>query len=132
MKRFGVSLEDDLLAKLDKLVAAHAFPNRSQAIRFLIRKHLKEEQWKSNREVSGCLVLVYDHHKSDLQNRLTTIQHDFHHLVLCSQHVHLDHSNCIETITLRGQAAKLQELADRLIAVKGIIHGELVMSVLQQ
>lgn len=131
MKRFGVSLEDDLLAKLDKLVAAHAFPNRSQAIRFLIRKHLKEEQWKSNSEVSGCLVLVYNHHKSDLQKKLTGIQHDYHHLVICSQHVHLDHDNCMETITLKGKATELQELADKLIAVKGIIHGDLVMSVLQ-
>lgn len=132
MKRFGVSLEDELLNKLDELVKSHTFPNRSQAIRFLIRKHLTREQWKNNREVSACLVLVYDHHKSDLQNRLTSIQHDYHHLVLCSQHVHLDHSNCIETITLKGTATELQELADRLIAVKGIIHGELVMSVLQQ
>ena len=131
MKRFGVSLEDDLLEKLDELVKSHAFPNRSQAIRFLIRKHLTREQWKNNREVSGCLVLVYDHHKSDLQNRLTSIQHDYHHLVLCSQHVHLDHDNCMETITLKGKATELQELADKLIAVKGIIHGELVMSVLQ-
>lgn len=131
MKRFGVSLEDDLLEKLDGLVAAHAFPNRSRAIRFLIRKYLKEEQWKSNREVTGCLVLVYDHHKSGLQNKLTSIQHDYHSLVICSQHVHLDHDNCMETITLKGKATELQELADKLIAVKGIIHGELVMSVLQ-
>lgn len=129
MKRFGVSLEDSLLEKLDQLVADNRFPNRSQAIRFLIRNHLTGEQWKNNREVSGCLVLVYDHHKSDLQNKLTTIQHDYHHLVLCNQHVHLDHSNCIETITLKGKATALQELADKLIAVKGIIHGDLVMSV---
>lgn len=132
MKRFGVSLEDDLLAKLDKLVEHHSFPNRSQAIRFLIRKYLTGEQWKNNQNVSGCLVLVYDHHRSNLQNRLTSIQHDYHHLVLCSQHVHLDHSNCIETITLKGAASELRELSDKLIAVKGIIHGELVTSVLQQ
>ena len=132
MKRFGVSLEDDLLVKLDNLVSKRSFPNRSQAIRFLIRRHLTVEQWEKNREVSGCLVLVYDHHRSGLQKRLTSIQHDYHHLVLCSQHVHLDHNNCMETITLKGTASELRELADRLIAVKGIIHGELVMSVLQQ
>lgn len=130
MKRFGVSLEDELLDELDKLVETHAFPNRSRAIRFLIHKHLTEEQWKSNQEVSGCLVIVYDHHKPNLQNKLTTIQHNYHHLVLCSQHVHLDHSHCMETITLKGKARELQEIADKLIAVKGIIHGELVMSVI--
>ncbi|MCW8796093.1 MAG: nickel-responsive transcriptional regulator NikR, partial [Chlorobium sp.] len=66
---------------------------------------------------------------SDLQNKLTGIQHEYHHLVLCSQHVHLDHDNCMETITLKGKAAALEELADKLMALKGIIHGELVMSV---
>lgn len=132
MKRFGVSLEDDLLAKLDGLIKRHSFPNRSQAIRFLIRKYLAEEQWKTDRNVSGCLVLVYDHNRPELQNRLTSIQHDYHHLVLCTQHVHLDHSNCMETITLKGSADQLRELSDKLIALKGIIHGELMMSVLEE
>lgn len=126
MKRFGVSLEDELLDQLDSLVQHHRFPNRSQAIRYLIRKHNRDEYWESNEAVCGCLVLVYDHHRSDLQKKLTSIQHEYHHLVLCSQHVHLDHNNCLETITLKGKAIDVGELADRLIALKGIVHGELV------
>ena len=128
MKRFGVSIEDNLLKELDSLVRRNQLPNRSQAIRFLIRKNLVREKWEGNREVSGCIVLVYDHHKRDLLNKSVDIQHKYQNLVLSTQHVHLDHNNCLETITLKGKAKELQELSDRLIALKGMKHGELVMS----
>ncbi|OGX08106.1 MAG: nickel-responsive regulator [Omnitrophica WOR_2 bacterium GWF2_38_59] len=128
MKRFGVSLEDNLLKELDSLVEKHQLPNRSQAIRFLIRRNQIQDKWKGNEEVSGCIVLVYDHHKRDIINKSMHIQHDYPNSVLAVQHVHLDHHNCLETIAVKGKAKKLQELADRLISLKGMKHGELVMS----
>ena len=128
MKRFGVSLEDNLLKELDGLVEKHRLPNRSQAIRFLIRKNLVEEQWKENKEVSGCVVLVYNHHKRDLLNKSTIVQHRSQHLILSTQHIHLDHNNCLEILALKGRAKLLRELADKLIALKGVKHGGLIMS----
>jgi CopG family transcriptional regulator, nickel-responsive regulator len=128
VKRFGVSLEENLLENLDNLVVKHSFPNRSQAIRFLINQHVVEEKWKEDEDVAGALVLIYDHHKRDLQKHMTGLQHDYHCLILSSQHVHLDHHNCLETIALKGKAGKLLKLADKLKAIKGIKHGDLVMS----
>ncbi len=128
VKRFGVSLEEDLLESLDNLVQQQKFPNRSQAIRFLIKKNLVEEKWEENKIVAGAIVLVYDHHKKDLQKNSTDVQHDFHDLILAVQHVHLDHDNCLETISVKGKAQRLVFLANKLIALKGIKHGKLVMS----
>ena len=128
VKRFGVSLEEDLLKELDNLVKTHKFPNRSQAVRFLIRNNVVAQKWQHNKEVAGCVVLVYDHHKKDLLNKSITLQHGYQNLVLSAQHVHLDHYNCLEMIALRGKALKLKELADKLIALKGIKHGQLIMS----
>ncbi len=128
VKRFGVSLEENLLKKLDDLVQRHQFPNRSQAIRYLINNTIVEDKWKGNEDVAGAIVLVYDHHKRDLQNRSTDLQHDYHDLILSVQHVHLDHHNCLETIAVKGPANQLRNLADKLIAIKGIKHGQLVMS----
>jgi CopG family nickel-responsive transcriptional regulator len=128
IKRFGVSLEDDLLEALDFYVAENKFPNRSQAIRHLIRKNLVRKQWEGNEEVAGAIVLVYDHHKRDLQHNSTHIQHDFHDLILSVQHVHLDHHHCLETIAVKGKSERLTELANQLIGLKGIFHGELVMT----
>jgi CopG family transcriptional regulator, nickel-responsive regulator len=128
VKRFGVSLEDDILQSLDKYADKNKFPNRSQAIRHLVRKNLVEEKWQSDEVVAGAIVLVYDHHKRDLQNRSTHIQHDYHDLILAVQHVHLDHHHCLETLALKGPANKLKELANLLIGQKGIFHGDLVMT----
>lgn len=128
LKRFGVSLEQDLYSELDRLVQKHEFPNRSQAIRFLIKKYSVEDEWEGNQEVAGAVVLVYDHHKRDLQTKSTDVQHNFHHLILSVQHVHLDHHNCLETIAVKGKAKELIKLANSLIAIKGVKHGELVMT----
>jgi len=128
VKRFGVSLEDELLNELDRLVSKHQFPNRSQAIRYLIKKYSVEDEWEDNHDVAGAIVLVYDHHKRDLQTKSTDVQHDFHQLILSVQHVHLDHHNCLETIAVKGKANELKDLANRLIAIKGVKHGELVMT----
>ena len=128
IKRFGVSLEEDILRALDNYADANRFPNRSQAIRHLIRKNTVRQQWEGNEEVAGAIVLVYDHHKRDLQHNSTSIQHDFHDLILSVQHVHLDHHHCLETIAVKGKADRLTDLANQLIGLKGIFHGELVMS----
>lgn len=130
LKRFGVSLEEDYLQQLDELVQSHRFPNRSQAIRHLISQSQVDKKWNGNALVAGAIVLVYDHHKRDLQNRSTDIQHDYHHLILAVQHVHLDHNNCLETISVKGKANELKQLADRLIALKGVRHGQLLTSLI--
>jgi len=117
-----------LLDELDKLIKTHKFPNRSQAIRSLIRKNLIDEAWEKNEEVSGALILIYDHHKREVVNKSLDIQHDFTDVILSTQHVHLSHHNCLEIIALKGKAGMLKELADSLIALKGIKHGKLVIS----
>lgn len=128
VSRFGVSLEKEMLEALDNYAKENQFTNRSQAIRQLVSKNLVEKKWQCNNVVAGAITLVYDHHKRDLLLKLTGIQHDYHDVILSSQHFHLDHNNCLEIVTVKGKAARLTELSDKLIAVKGIQHGKLVMS----
>lgn len=128
VKRFGVSLEEDLLKELDALVAKHKFPNRSQAIRFLIRDNQFKQACQDNCEVAGALVLVYDHHKRDLVTKSLDVQHDFAHNILASQHVHLDHHKCLEVLAVKGKVSQLRRLSDRLISLKGVKHGKLVLT----
>jgi len=128
VKRFGVSLDESILAELDHFVNMRKFPNRSQAIRYLISNYLVEEKIDENKIVAGSIVLVYDHHKRELQSTSTSIQHDFHETILSVMHVHIDHHNCLETIAVMGKASKLKELADKLIAIKGVKHGKLVIT----
>ena len=128
VSRFGVSLDKDILDDLDNFVKIHQFPNRSQAIRYLIQNAMVEEKWIEDKEVVGAIILVYDHHKKNVVNNLLEIQHDFVGSILSSQHVHLDHNNCMETIILKGKASQLKVLGNRLISLKGIKHGKLVIT----
>jgi CopG family transcriptional regulator, nickel-responsive regulator len=126
--RFGVSLEKDLLEALDNYASENQFANRSQAIRQLINRNIVTSKWQCNNTVAGSITLVYDHHKRDLISKLTDLQHDYHEVILSSQHFHLEKDMCLEIIAVKGKAVDLTRLADRLIAIKGIQHGELTMS----
>ncbi len=128
IKRFGVSLEEDILTSLDELVKKNKFPNRSQAIRNLIKGSLVSEKVDKNKIVAGAIIIVYDHHKRELNNKLMHVQHDYHDLILSSQHVHLAHDLCLETIAVKGKAQSLLTLSDRIIGTKGIKHGKLVLT----
>lgn len=123
--RFGVSLEKELLEKFDKLIKEKKYPNRSEAIRDLIRENLVKKEWTEGKEVAGAITLVFDHHKRELVNTLTDIQHDFHQLIISSQHIHLDHDNCLEIIVVRGKPIEVRGLADKLKSTKGVKYGSL-------
>ncbi|MFP5240052.1 MAG: nickel-responsive transcriptional regulator NikR [Acidobacteriota bacterium] len=127
--RFGVSLNSDLLEQFDSLCEERSYPNRSEAIRDLIRSVLVEkEQQADDREIAGVLSLVYDHHFSDLAQRLVEIQHDEHDVILTTMHVHLDHHNCLEVLILKGGGEAIRRLSDKLISTKGVKHGKLTLT----
>ncbi len=127
--RLGSSLPGRLLEPFDELVRRRRYRTRSEAVRDLIRKTLVEEEWKtSGGEVAGTLTLVYDHHFRDLPGRLMDIQHQSHELVVATQHVHIDHHNCLEVLVLKGPAAEVESLAGSLMACVGVKHGVFVPS----
>ena len=126
--RFGVSLEQDLLEKFDRLTKERSYTCRSEAIRDLIRQELIDKQWTSGGEIAGAITLIYDHHKRELVNKLMDIQHEFGDMIISSQHVHLDHNNCLEIVAVKGSPKEAQKLADSLKSVKGVKHGTLSMS----
>ncbi|HIE48436.1 TPA: nickel-responsive transcriptional regulator NikR [Candidatus Bipolaricaulota bacterium] len=123
--RFGVSIEQELLARFDREVVARGYVNRSEAIRDLIRERLVQEEWRGGEEVVGVITLVYDHHVRGIEARLTEIQHQHHPQVLSTMHVHLDHDNCLEVVAVKGEGERIAELAAKLIGIKGVRHGRL-------
>ena len=104
-------------------------PRRSEAIRQLLRDTLTRQAWAGqSRDAAGTLTLVYDHHRPQLRERLMTVQHDHHDLVVSTLHAHLTHDLCLEVIVLRGPSDRLQKIAAQLRGLKGIFKGELVMA----
>ena len=100
--------------------------NRSEAIRDLMRAALvKDELRTPTAQVIGSLTMIYDHHTGDLTRQLDEIQHDYTAEIVSTMHVHLDHHNCLEILAVRGQGARVYELADKLLGLRGVHHGEL-------
>lgn len=126
--RFGVSLEKGLLEKFDRLIRDRSYTNRSEAIRDLIRQELVKDEWEEGQDVAGAITFIYDHHKRDLMQTLAHIQHDYQETIISSQHIHLDHDNCLEIIAVKGKAPEVVALAYALRSVKGVRHGDLSMT----
>lgn len=129
LSRIGVAIPSDLLERFDRLIETKGYANRSEAFRDLIRDDLiRDEIRDAKAAVVGTVTLVYDHHVRQLTEKLTELQHQFHKAIISTLHVHLDHDNCLEVLVVRGAAGDVQQIADRLIATKGVKHGKLTMT----
>jgi CopG family nickel-responsive transcriptional regulator len=129
LSRIGVAIDSELLERFDQLIGQRGYTNRSEAFRDLIRDALVEKSWEApENHVVGTVTLVYNHHVRMLNEKLTGIQHDHHHSILSTLHVHLDHDNCLEVLVVRGTSANVRKIADVLISTKGVKHGRLTIT----
>ncbi|MEW9699732.1 nickel-responsive transcriptional regulator NikR [Paenibacillus sp. SI8] len=124
--RFGISMPQSLIEQYDRLIALQGYDNRSEAIRDLARKALlASSSMQPNETVAGTIVMVYDHHVSDLPITLTELQHDYHHEIISTMHIHLNHQQCLEILVVRGKVYQLRELQQRIQVLKGVGYAEL-------
>jgi CopG family nickel-responsive transcriptional regulator len=126
--RFGVSLDKELLKQFDSLIQSQNYSNRSEAIRDLIRESLVKKEWEKGEEVAGCITLVYNHHQRELVSVIMDIQHKFHKLIISTQHIHLDHDNCLEIVVVKGKPNKVAQLSQQLKSTRGVKFCSLSMA----
>ncbi|MCZ7591283.1 MAG: nickel-responsive transcriptional regulator NikR [Kiritimatiellae bacterium] len=122
LTRFSISLDAALVRRFDAKIRADRCPTRSKAVGDLIRACLVQQEWQAGDEVAGAIVMVYDHHKRDIVKTLTEVQHDCHKAIISTQHIHLDHDNCLEILAVRGAPREIGRMLTRLKAVKGLKH----------
>ena len=123
LTRFSITVPEELLSEFESSYFSDSNnrENRSEAIRNLMRAYISGERWKNNnREVYATITIVYDHHLPDLTRKLTAAQHDCGDVIICSQHVHLNHDTCLECVITKGLAKKIQEFIEALKAIRGI------------
>ena len=127
VERFSVSIETALLRAFDNYLRQAGYTTRSEGIRDLIRARIVEKEWQDPRaEVVGIITLVYDHHKRELTDKLTDIQHKFLKEIISTTHIHLDRHNCLEVVIVRGRANRISKIANTLISTTGVKHGRLM------
>jgi CopG family nickel-responsive transcriptional regulator len=127
--RFSVSVYPELLKKFDAFVKEKGFPNRSEAFRALLKRELVEEEWQAEeKETIGVLTIVYDHHKSDIVDKLVDTQHHFHPYIITTLHIHLDEDNCVEAIFIKGKVKEIREVEKAITSIKGIKFENLALA----
>jgi CopG family nickel-responsive transcriptional regulator len=129
MQRVTITIDDELMSELDRIIAARGYQNRSEAIRDLARAGIRDaaESLDRERDCVAALVYVYDHAARQLSKRLADTFHDHHELSLASMHAHLDHDSCMEVTILRGKTEKVRKFAEHVIAERGVRHGRVVL-----
>ncbi|WP_297513310.1 nickel-responsive transcriptional regulator NikR [Thermococcus sp.] len=127
--RFGVSVPEELLEKFDRIIEEKGYVNRSEAIRDLMRDFIIRHEWETgDAEVAGTITMLYNHDEADVVKELLDLQHDYLDEIVSSIHVHMDEHNCLEVVIVKGKASRIKEIADRLLSLKGVKHGKLVMT----
>lgn len=133
LTRFGVSMPDDLITRFDEMIGEQGYDNRSEAIRDLVRKALLEpNRLALTQTVAGTIVMVYDHHVSNLPILLMDYQHDYHHEVISTMHIHLNHYQCMEILVVKGENQRLRELRNLIHSQKGVLYAELSVTHIDQ
>ena len=124
VQRVGISVEEGLLGRFDKLIARAGYANRSEAIRDLIREKLTAEQLADPKtKAVAAVFVVYDHHQRGLAQKLTGLQHSHLLKTISSMHVHIGHHDCLEVILLRGKVREITRLADNIVSLRGVKSG---------
>ncbi len=126
--RLSLSIEKSLLDRLEALVRESGYSNRSEFVRDMIRDQLVRGRWSRDEETIGTVTLLYQHDAHQIAGKLTSIQHDYHHEVVATTHVHLDRHCCLEVIIVEGKASRIERFADELRQQKGVLHAGLSLS----
>lgn len=127
--RFSIAIGGELLKRFDAYRLHHQYPNRSEAVRGLMRAALIEDVVAHDESPTlGVVTLIYDHHAGQVSERLTELQHEHLDRVVTTTHVHLDVNRCLEVVLVRGPARVVRLLADALIGTKGIETGRVVLA----
>lgn len=134
MRRITISVDEELAQQFDDLIERHGYENRSEAFRDLLRARIESERKATPyNALHGVATVsyIYSFLERDLAARLAALRHDHHDLCVSTTHVTLDHSNCLETVILRGRLREVEAFANVLMAQNGVRHGQLHLVPLQ-
>lgn len=122
LSRIGISLPKHLLDRFDDIINMRGYSSRSEGIRDAIRSYITYYKWMSDvhGERQGVITMIYDHEQRGLLATLADIQHEFMRIIQATLHSHITQAQCLEVILVRGDGEELKNLAERLMAQKGV------------
>jgi len=125
LKRFGVSIPQDLLEDFDRVVNDREYVGRSEAIRDAMRLFISQHEWESGQQkIMASLNIVYSH-KPKLMADLIKIQHSSEVHVISTVHIHISRTHCLEVITMSGSKESISRLTNRITGITGVEYARL-------
>ncbi len=127
MQRVTITLDDDLMAELEQLMALHGYDNRSEAIRDLTRAGVRQALLETNAAPDCVAVLsfVSEPGVRDVGSRIGSAFHGRHDVVIATMNAYLAHDHCLQVAVLKGSTADVQEFGNHILAERGVRHGRI-------
>ncbi|MFC2154736.1 nickel-responsive transcriptional regulator NikR [Candidatus Altiarchaeota archaeon] len=127
--RFGVSLPRPLVEKFDQTLEEIGYDNRSKAIQDAVSEFIdqKKIKGKKDEEIIGTISYLYDHHTSNVNEKLVEVQHDFGGGIKSMMHAHFTHHDCVEVLIVQGKTRKVEKLSGAISAIRGVKNCKLSM-----
>src|SRR5438105_4383870 len=124
MQRITITIDDDLIKDIDRIIADRGYQNRSEAIRDLVRAGMPRAAAATGTAAHcvAALVYVYGHKLRQLSKRLVGAFHDHHDLSIATTRVPLNHETCLEVSVLKGLTREVEHFATHVIAERGVRH----------
>ncbi|BAZ98782.1 MAG: CopG family transcriptional regulator, nickel-responsive regulator [Methanothermobacter sp.] len=129
-----MSLPKKLLNEFDEVLRDRGYQSRSKGIRDALKDYIVRYQWMNEMEGEriGIIAVIYDHHYTGVMEDLADIQHDYREYINAVMHVHMTERHCLEVIVVKGDVAKIRELTEKMMRLKGVEHVRLTSTSTEQ
>ena len=119
--RFGVSLPSQTTKTFDALIRKLGYTNRSKAIQDAIADFISQKRISQQGGDAICTIsYTYDHHVSEVNKKLTQLQHDAGLVIKSTMHAHISHHDCVEVLIAEGPTKKIEKLYGGISAIRGV------------
>jgi CopG family transcriptional regulator, nickel-responsive regulator len=126
VSRISISLPEERLSDLDRVVEARGFATRSQAVNDMLHQFLMEHKnYLGDDVMVGVITLLYSNVAPGLRKQLADLQVRYIDEVISSLHVHLMHNQSMEAVLVQGPARRLQMIANQMICCRGVVSGKM-------
>ncbi|MGD0318158.1 MAG: hypothetical protein ABSB56_00460 [Nitrososphaerales archaeon] len=120
--RTSFSLPPKLLQELDEVTRVMGYEERSRTIQMAIRNLIAESvlSIRGDALAVGTIIVLYNHEKIGIEEKLNDVGHDFIKSIVSSLHVHLDKEQCLSIIVAKCEIKTMMMLEKHLRGIAGI------------
>jgi CopG family nickel-responsive transcriptional regulator len=122
VKIISLSLPEELLKELDGVLGEEHSATRSEVIRQAVRNYISEYTTLDNIKGNVIATVTVLYEKTEKNEELFQVQHEFGDMITAYLHSHLTETNCLEVLVVKGSSERLKNLIDGLKANKPVIQ----------